>query len=61
MLIQVRMTISTTGEMTNFAVVTYTGFENDLISVLHTMDKWKPATINGKPTTQTRLVGLEIR
>ena len=61
MLIQVRMTIDTKGEMTDFAVVTYTGYENDLISVLHSMDKWKPATINGKPTTQTRTVGIEIR
>jgi hypothetical protein len=59
--IRIQTTIDTDGKMTNFKLVSSIGYESDLIRVLQTMDNWTPTKINGKPTTQTKLISFEIR
>ncbi len=59
--IKVIMTISTDGKMININPVTDFGYEYDLIRVLETMDNWTPTKVNGKPTTQPKIISFEIR
>ena len=59
--IQVAFTIDADGKMINFRPISALGYEFELIRVLQTMYHWTPAKVNGKPTTQPRMVSFEIR
>jgi hypothetical protein len=47
--------------MINFVPVSSLGYEGELIRVLETMDQWTPTKVNGKATTQPKIISFEIR
>jgi antitoxin component YwqK of YwqJK toxin-antitoxin module len=59
--IKVIMTIAADGKMINFVPVSSLGYEGELIRVLETMDQWTPTKVNGKATTQPKIISFEIR
>jgi hypothetical protein len=60
----IQITINEKGKMTNFKAITSIGLESRVIKSMEMMNSdrasWIPAKINGKPTTDTKIINFEV-
>jgi hypothetical protein len=59
-IIRVETTIDINGKMTDFRPLSNIGYEYDLIRVLETMSNWTPTKLNGVPTTQSKIISIQV-